>query len=381
MMSGPGDAAAMQQTAPFGYRYQYLAGGVNTGNGWATWNADGQFVTFYIQDSLDHAIRPAFTYYMLFQSAPGTGQSEADGTYANLQNRQTMTAYYTDLTLFFQRAGAFPSTRVLLHVEPDLWGYMQQRAGNDNAAAVPAQVAATGLADLAGLPNTFAGFAQAIVRLRDRYAPNVQLGYHISVWGTGTDIGLANPPDATVDTLGVRAATFYRSLGATFDLAVAEFSDRDAGFKAAQYGDGGASWWDAADFRRNVRFLTQFVAGAGTRVVMWQIPYGNTKMRAMNNTWGHYQDNRVEWLLDDPGRTHLTEYLQAGVIGFLFGQGAGGTTCPCDAMADGVTNPAPIGGNTRTSLNADDDGGFFRDRATAYYQAGAMTLPPGESTP
>ena len=32
---------------------------------------------------------------------------------------------------------------------------------------------------------------------------------------------------------------------------------------------------------------------------MWQIPLGNTKMRAQNNTWGHYQDNRPEWLLDD----------------------------------------------------------------------------------
>ena len=44
---------------------------------------------------------------------------------------------------------------------------------------------------------------------------------------------------------------------------------------------------------------------------MWQIPLGNTKMRAMNNTWGHYQDNRVEWLLDEPARTHLRTYLNA----------------------------------------------------------------------
>ena len=32
-----------------GFRYQYLAGGVNTGGGWANWNANGQFVTYYIQ--------------------------------------------------------------------------------------------------------------------------------------------------------------------------------------------------------------------------------------------------------------------------------------------------------------------------------------------
>jgi hypothetical protein len=33
---GPGGAAAMMATAPFRFRYQYLAGGVNTGSGWAT---------------------------------------------------------------------------------------------------------------------------------------------------------------------------------------------------------------------------------------------------------------------------------------------------------------------------------------------------------
>ena len=40
----PGEAAGQRASAPFRFRYQYLAGGVNTGNGWATWNANGAFV-------------------------------------------------------------------------------------------------------------------------------------------------------------------------------------------------------------------------------------------------------------------------------------------------------------------------------------------------
>jgi len=32
--------------AAFGFRYQYLAGGVNTGNGWASWDKDGSFVKY-----------------------------------------------------------------------------------------------------------------------------------------------------------------------------------------------------------------------------------------------------------------------------------------------------------------------------------------------
>ena len=86
---------------------------------------------------------------------------------------------------------------------------------------------------------------------------------------------------------------------------------------------------------------------------MWQIPLGNTKMRAQNNTTGHYQDNRPEWLLDEPARTHLAAYRDAGVVAFLFGGGAGGTTCACDAKGDGVTNPAAINGNTIASQLGD----------------------------
>ena len=110
-------------------------------------------------------------------------------------------------------------------------------------------------------------------------------------------------------------------------------------------------------------------------MVLWQIPYGNTKMRAMNNTPGHYQDNRVEWLLGDAGRVHLGEYVDAGVIAALFGGGAARVTCPCDQMEDGVTDPAPINGNDRPSLTADDDGGYFAERAAAYYADGPLPLP------
>ena len=379
MGSPPGDASTMRATAPFGFRYQYLAGGANTGGGWATWNPGGQFATNYIQESIQQGIAPGFTYYMIRQSAPGNTVAEEAGVATNLQNTATMQAYFADLKLLFQRAGEFPGTRVLVHVEPDLWGYVQQRSTGDDAKTVAVKVGATGVAELTGLPDNAAGLARAIVRLRDTYAPNVWLGYHVSVWGTGVDISISDPPPAEVDALAARAASFYTSLGANFDLAVAEFSDRDSAFKQAQYGQGPEAWWDADDFGRHVRFLGRFVAATGKRMVLWQIPYGNTKMRAMNNSWGHYQDNRVEWLLDEPARTHLTAYVNAGAIGLLFGMGADGVTCPCDAVGDGVTNPAPINGNTATSLSADDDGGFFRDRARGYYAAGPIALPDGGS--
>jgi hypothetical protein len=409
MADAPGGAAALKATAPFRFRYQYLSAGVNTGFGWSTWNSNGDFARFYIQDSIANSIIPVFTYYNILQSLPGGG-AEGDADFTNLNNAATMTAYYNDLKLFFQKAGAFPTQLVVLHVEPDLWGYLQQRATGDNAATVSAQVAATGLADVQGLPNNVSGFARAIVKLRDTYAPNVKLGYHLSVWGTGVDIALSNPTDSTVDSLAGRAAAFYNSLGAGFDVAFGEFSDRDSGFYQFVYGDNGSSWWDSEDFRRDVRFLGGFSSATNKRIVMWQIPLGNTKMRAQNNTTRHYQDNRTEWLFDEAARTHLAAYRDAGIVAFLFGGGASGVTCACDApvsngsAGDGVTNPPAINGNTMASelaapgtapsqvsrngvptlvspYAADDDGGYFRWRAWTYYQTGAMTLTGAPNPP
>ena len=104
---------------------------------------------------------------------------------------------------------------------------------------------ATGVPEVAGLPNTVAGLAQGIVRLRNQYAPNVILAYHVSVWGTNVDIAMSDPSDSQVDALGNRAGAFYNSLGAAFDVAFGEFSDRDSAYMQLVQGKGPQSWWNA----------------------------------------------------------------------------------------------------------------------------------------
>jgi hypothetical protein len=382
---GPGGASSLKAKAPFAFRYQYLAGGVGTGQGWQTWQESspttGLFASRYIDESIAQGMTPVFTYYMIFQSATGSGGGEQGSVLTNLNNTALMQAYWADLTVFFQRAAAYPGTKIVLHVEPDMWGYVQQVAANDNAASVPAKVGSTGVPALAGLPDNVAGMAQGIVRLRNSIAPNVLLAYHVSVWGTNVDIGLSDPSDPEVDALGNRAGAFYNSLGASFDVAFGEFSDRDSAYMQLIQGKGSQSWWNGEDFRRHARFINRFVLTSGKRMVMWQIPFGNTKMRAENNTTHHYQDNRVEWLLDDPGRSHLADYINAGVIGLLFGAGNGEVTDASDAAGDHTTTPDPINGNTRMSLSADDDGGFFYDRAANYYTTGALSLDAGSTLP
>lgn len=350
----PGGAAALRRVGPFGFRYQYLAGGVNTGHGWATWNPAGAFASLYVRDSWSHGVLPVLTYYMLLQSnymllqsKPGGGD-EAHADLSNLRDAQTMAAYWADVRLLFERVrGTKP---VVVHVEPDLWGYLEQA----NAMALATS------------------FAQQWVKLRDQLAPNVILAYHMSGWGTKHDIVYEDPPDASVRALAAQSAAFYRSLGAPFDVAFEDFSDRDAGFYATIKGDD-QTWFTPADFQRHLVYAQTFMRLAGVRLAAWQIPLGNTTMRAMNNTWDHFQDNRVQWILGS--RAHLRAYAAGGFAGFLFGRGADGATCACDAAKDGVTNPAPVSRNTRASLSAADDGGLLKSLTRAYYRAGALRLP------
>src|SRR5262245_15572728 len=130
---------------------------------------------------------PVFSYYELLQSRPSTGANESDRDFSNLNNAFTMNAYYANFKLLMQHAAGFGKP-VVVQVEPDLWGYLQQRAAGAGAATLTAKVEASGFADVAGIPDTAQGFAWALLKLRDVYAPNAILALHASMWGSGIDV-------------------------------------------------------------------------------------------------------------------------------------------------------------------------------------------------
>ncbi len=301
LADSPGDARALVNRAPLDLRYQYLAGGVNTGSGWATWNPGGTFASTYVHESIAAGVIPVLTYYQLLQSRPAAGSDELHKDLSNLRDAATMRAYWSDYRLLLARvASAAGRHAVIIHVEPDLWGYLEQAHASARARA----------------------FARRLITLRDQIAPHVLLAWHLSVWGTGEDPTYSKPALAHMDALAARSAAFYESLRAHFDLVFNDVTDRDAGFYRVVQGNPGTAW-SPADFHRHDAYIAGFTRRTHTAVVLWQLPLGNTML---NDTWDHYRDNRVQWWLDDPSGAHLRATRDAGVIGLLFGGGADGTT-------------------------------------------------------
>jgi hypothetical protein len=413
--AAPGDLAPSGWLAasgvPFDYAYQYLAGGVNTGQGWETWNTAAQFPLLYARDAQARGTIPVFPYYMLLQSSgpscPGCGEAQKD--LANLNTDALMATYYADFTKLMQRLGSATADGIagyggtaIVHVEPDLSGYAQQavRMGAcygycTGTGASPdllrASVARSGVADVAAYPDTWRGFNLALLHLRDRYAPNVKLAFHVSDWTTGRDIGSDTDPTLDGAAEGTIAGSFAAASGvstapagtSTYDLVFNDVSDRDAGYYKYVLGHQNAFWdrlnVSLPNFARWERFVGAVTAATGRRAVVWQVPLGNQSSRSDNNTAGHYQDNRAEYFFG-----HLAELQGTGIIAVLFGRGNAGSTTNTDNQHDGVTNPAAVctsdGLSSGTVCNnqvatlADDDGGYLHAAAAAYYAA-PMALP------
>ena len=374
----PADLDWMTESGiPWAARYTYLAGGVNTGAGWSTWSdAPGRYATEYAERSRAAGYLPVFSYYQLQQSLPARGGLESEHDRGNLTEAATMRAYYADFRLLMRSLSGVGTA--VVHVEPDLWGYLEQV--RPDASLIPASVGSSGDPDVASEPDTAFGFAQALMDLRDRYAPNVLLAVHASAWAAGPD-PVVSPAPIDVATLANATARFIGSLERPrrrWDLVFHDVIDRDAALADGKVQ--GRSWWDTSDttlpnFARWLAFVRTLSSSLGRRVVVWQAPVGNQRYRSMDNTPGHYQDNRAEYFLAHPDRL-----AAAGVAAVLFGPGTPDGTWYLDARHDGVTAPQPVNAfgcdrcNTEVPQFADDDGGFLRLAVGAYYRSGGVAL-------
>ena len=312
--------------------YQYFTKGWIDNYGFGM--ADGLYASGALYDSHDAGFLPAIQYYQIV-GEPGGGESQM---LSKLQNVNTMKSYYSDFKVLMQRVKEYGAPALIL-LEADGYGFAQLQSGSKTGAS--AAVASTGLPELAGLPNTVAGWGLSYLAIKKAMgATNAILGVHVSAWATGGDLAsadslsdsdLSNAVNAGYGFLGPLGLS-ANSTGLTYDVLVGDPCDRDADYYAIVRRDGGR-WWNSSDtaaadsrsFNRYARWLQLWNQKSGKRWVLWQVPEGNSNSLNVNNGGAPrqgYKDNRPEYFLGDTG-AHIAKFANSGVIGLLFGGGDG----------------------------------------------------------
>lgn len=234
---------------------------------------------------------PVVTFYALLDIGKEIGYTgeEAEIVQKVLQNPDAMQTYFYNyidmLELLSRRTG--PNRPVILHVEPDSWGFMMWAMGvegNSDATSVPVKVAGSGHPDVQGFADNAAGLGQALVYLRNRYAPDVFLGWHASNSRVGTR------PDVVVG--------FFSNMG-QWDVLVTDQPHMH------QPGSNTPWWepWDTTLVNRNLNWFSTVTSGTGLPILIWQDTLGNDY---------HLIGN---WTTD---KTMLTRLASAGVVGYMF---------------------------------------------------------------
>ena len=324
VMVGFSGSSVSGDSAPFDMQYQYLNSGkfstynharcmsaldlVSSCPWWGAWQEESQvrglFATRFINtakartwNSVSRPQIPFFTYYMVL---PASGLSEGVAETYALDDQTFLTAYFDDWRFLLQKIG---NEQAMLHIEPDLFGYLKARAATTTTGQpsdIPAKVTQSN-PDCVGYANDATGFAKCMIHMVRIYAPNATVGLHFSPW-TYTNAG-----DAT------SWANFMIAMGAADgDFLVADSTDRDADWYRLVLGQPGHDW-DVARMTTFLQWTKDVSTAVGKPFFLWQLPLGNSYQ---NNTYQHYKDQRVELLF-----AHIAELRDAHVAGMLFGSG------------------------------------------------------------
>src|SRR5258708_11035603 len=163
--------------------YQYFTKGWISNYGFGA--ADGLYASGVLYDAHDAGFLPAIQYYQIV-GEPGGGEQQM---LSKLQDVTIMRSYYSDFKVLMQRIKDYGAP-VLVLLEADGFGFAELQSGGNPGTA--AAVASTGLPELAGLPNTVAGWGLSYLAIKKALgATNAVLGIHVSAWAPGGGLASA----------------------------------------------------------------------------------------------------------------------------------------------------------------------------------------------
>lgn len=311
----PGQDWQVNSGVPWDWVYQYIT------YGWYVDGWGGDFVERFVNQAWSKGYVPLISVYLMLGLPPTCGEGGA--CYASkLQNPGAVSTYLAALEEAARQAqGTQP---VIFHLEPDFYGFMQQLSNRDDrpTGVQPDDPSSYPVAlNVAGYPNTLAGFGQRMVDVVHATAPNALVAPMASMWATNQD-----PNSVTISeviSMAQRTAAFIDAMGGDrSDLLLVEWSDRDAG-------SGLRPWWDDTNLTlprptRAILWENALSAAAHKRLILWQMPVGNM---SLDNTCDHYQDNRAAYAFQHP-----RDLFDAGVFAILYG---GGAECQTQVTTDG----------------------------------------------
>ncbi|MEU4872693.1 RICIN domain-containing protein [Streptomyces sp. NPDC021608] len=264
-----------------------------------------------------------WTWYSLRDLGDAAGEGDGPGEVKAINRLDLLTRYLNDYRFFLQKIG---NSHDMIDLEPDFWGFARSLG---NLHQVPSQVSGANPTDCGSQENSAAGLARCLISMAHKYAPNTEVGLHLSCFDWQSNLQ--------------KCVKDYADLGAkNADFLVSDVSDRDAGWYAQPAHGGSDHFWTDQKAAASLKFWKTMAESVGKPVVLWQIPVGNM---AGNNTPGHFKDDKVDWLFG-----HMDQVANAHVAGLLFGAGWTEQTTP------------------------ETDGGNLIRKTTALHDAGGTTL-------
>lgn len=281
--------------------YQYIT--------WGWWNWHDEFVKRFCDDAGRRGYIPVISVYM-FQNSPadlGCSGSEYDKIYCAINNPSLMREFWNRFIQMCREAERSFAPTIIFHIEPDMLGYLQQRAIREGKTpeSIPAFV------DDDRYSNNLKGIHQRMVDLVRTHSPRKGLiAFHASLWGNIVSLKENEEKIIDVENLARNTAQFLLECSPDFDLIFMDWSDRDAGYDGI--------WWDKKNtslpnFSRVLTFTNLLSIFTKKKIVLWQIPIGN---EFLPNIPSKYADNRLDYIFDYP-----LDIAKSGIISLLFGAG------------------------------------------------------------